>query len=144
MDSVTWMKDGVEITGDNLDFSQSQMITDRSSATYQHTLFVLDALHFVGKFTCIVRDVVGNKDARDLTSEDFICSPLSFIITVCSIMQLVLWVTTFHELVTATQCVYLVQATASLLLRAVRCASVCVDTTGVHRRTSMSPAPVSL
>ena len=36
---------------------------------------------------------------------------------------------------------YLVQATASLLLRAVRCASVCVDTTGVYRRTSISPAP---
>ena len=65
MDSVTWMKDGVEITG----FSQSQIITNASSATYQHTLSVQNVLYFMGRFTCIVRDVAGNNDTRDLTSE---------------------------------------------------------------------------
>ena len=69
VDSVTWMKDGVEITGDDPDFSLSQIVTDISSATYQHTLSVRNVLHFVGRFTCIVRDVVGNNDTRDLTSE---------------------------------------------------------------------------
>ena len=69
VDSVTWMKDGVEITGDDPDFSQSQIITDASSATYQHILSVRNVLHFVGRFTCIMRDVVGNNDTMDLTSE---------------------------------------------------------------------------
>ena len=69
MNSVTWMKDGVDITGDDSNFSQSQTITDASSVTYQHTLSVRNVLHFVGRFTCIVRDVVGNNDTRDLTSE---------------------------------------------------------------------------
>ena len=69
VDSVTWMKDGVKITGDDPDFSQSQTITNASSATYQHTLFVQNVIYFVGRFTCIVRDVAGNNDTRDLTSE---------------------------------------------------------------------------
>ena len=69
MDSITWMKDEVKITEDDPDFSRSQTITDASSATYQHTLFVQNVIYFVGRFTCIVRDVAGNNDTRDLTSE---------------------------------------------------------------------------
>ena len=69
MDSITWLKDGVEITGDDSDFSQFQIITNTSSATYRHTLLIRNVLYFVGQFTCIVRDVVGNNDTRDLTSE---------------------------------------------------------------------------
>ena len=146
MDSVTWMKNGVEITEGNSDYmySRSQIITDESSDTYQHTLFVRNVLHFVGNFTCIVKDVVNNTDTRDLTSE-----VESLLLTLMhllhdSIMQLVLWVTTFHQLMVTTQFVCLVPATVSLVLRAVRCASVCMDTTGVHRSISMSLAPVSL
>ena len=86
MNLVTWMKDGVEITGDDSNFSQSQTITDASSVTYQHTLSVRNVLHFVGRFTCIVRDMIDNNDTMDLTSK-YLAS-YHFFSFIDSIMQL--------------------------------------------------------
>ena len=61
VDSVTWRKDGVEVSSD---YSQLQTITDTLSATYQHTLSSNDSSDFVGTFTCEVRDTVGPVDQR--------------------------------------------------------------------------------
>ena len=61
VDSVTWRKDGVEVSSD---YSQLQTITDTLSATYQHTLSSNDSSDFVGIFTCEVRDTAGAMDQR--------------------------------------------------------------------------------
>ena len=66
MNSVTWMRDGVEVGSV---FTQTQSLIDAALATYQHTLSSDSAGDFVGNFTCSVSDVDGNTDSRNLTSE---------------------------------------------------------------------------
>lgn len=66
IDSVTWFKDGSEIRGNSSVFSQNQTITDRMDATYQHILSSESATHFVGTFTCVVRDGSGIMATRTL------------------------------------------------------------------------------
>ncbi len=64
MDSVTWMKDGVEVGSE---FTQTQTLTDTVLATYQHTLSSDSVDDFVGSFTCSVSDIGGITDSRTLT-----------------------------------------------------------------------------
>ena len=66
IDSVTWFKDGSEIRGNSSEFSQTQNITDRVTATYQHILSNGSAADFVGRFTCGVRDGSGVTASRTL------------------------------------------------------------------------------
>ena len=67
IDSVTWFKDGSEIRGNSSEFSQTQNITDRVTATYQHILSNGSAADFVGRFTCEVRDGRGVTASRTLS-----------------------------------------------------------------------------
>ena len=66
IDSVTWSKDGQEISGSSSEFHQSQHITDRVTATYQHTLYSESKANFVGQFSCLVRDGRGDTATRIL------------------------------------------------------------------------------
>ena len=66
IDSVTWSKDGQEISGSSSEFRQSQHITDRVTATYQHTLSSENKANFVGQFSCLVRDGRGETATRTL------------------------------------------------------------------------------
>ena len=66
IDSVTWFKDGSEVRGNSSEFSQTQNITDRVTATYQHILSSGSAADFVGMFTCEVRDGSGVTASRTL------------------------------------------------------------------------------
>ena len=66
IDSVTWFKDGSEIRGNCSQFSQTQKITDRVTATYQHILSNGSAADFVGRITCVVRDGSGVTASRTL------------------------------------------------------------------------------
>ena len=66
IDTVTWFKDGSVIRGDSSEFSQTQRITDRVTATYQHILSIGSAADFVGRFTCEVRDGSGVTASRTL------------------------------------------------------------------------------
>ena len=43
-----------------IEFSQTQTITSKLTATYQHTLTSEDIANFVGNFTCMVEDAEGN------------------------------------------------------------------------------------
>ena len=66
IDSVTWFKDGSVIRGNSSVFSQTQTITDRVTATYQHILSNGSAADFVGRFTCEVRYGSGVTASRNL------------------------------------------------------------------------------
>ena len=66
IDAVTWFKDGSVIRCDSSEFSQTQRITDRVTATYQHILSTGSAADFVGRFTCEVRDGSGVTGSRTL------------------------------------------------------------------------------
>ena len=66
IESVTWFKDGSMIRRDSSDFSQTQTIADRVSATYQHILSNGSEADFVGRFTCEVRDGSGVTASRTL------------------------------------------------------------------------------
>ena len=66
IDSVTWSNDGQEISGSSSDFHQRQHITDRVTATYQHTLSSENESNFVGQFSCLVRDGRGGTATRTL------------------------------------------------------------------------------
>ena len=59
IDAVTWFKDGSEVRGDSSGFSQTQRITDRVPAAYQHILSTGSEADFVGRFTCEGRDGSG-------------------------------------------------------------------------------------
>ncbi len=66
MDSITWLRDGSEVRGESIVFSQTQILSDTSSATYQHILSSEDISSLVGSFTCQVEDVSGNLVERTL------------------------------------------------------------------------------
>ena len=66
IDTITWFKDGYEIRGKSLEFSQTQNITDRVTATYLHILSKRKTADFVGNFTCEVRDGSGVTTSRTL------------------------------------------------------------------------------
>ena len=66
IDSVTWSKDGQEVSGSSSEFHQSQHITDRVTATYQHTLSSESKANFVGQFSCSVRNGHGDTATRTL------------------------------------------------------------------------------
>ena len=66
IDAVTWFKDGSEVRGDSSEFSQTQTITERVTATYQHILSTGSAADFVGRFTCEIRDGSGVTASRTL------------------------------------------------------------------------------
>ena len=66
MDSFQWLKDGRVIDKDSSKYNQTQIITDGSSVTYQHTLSSERKTSFEGRFTCLVRDVYGNSESRML------------------------------------------------------------------------------
>ena len=66
IESVTWFKDGSVIRRDSSEFSQTQRITDRVTATYQHILSTGSEADFVGRFTCEVRDGSGVTASRTL------------------------------------------------------------------------------
>ena len=65
--SVTWFKDWSEISGSNSEFFQTQRITGRVTATYQHILSIGNNDSFVGRFTCEVRDGRGVTASRTLS-----------------------------------------------------------------------------
>ena len=67
IDSVTWFKDGSEINGNSSVFSQTQTITDRETAIYEHILSNGSAAEFVGRFACEVRDGRGVTASRILS-----------------------------------------------------------------------------
>ena len=67
VDSVTWMKNGLNITRDDPDFTLTQIITNPTSASYNSTLTSNSLTSLVGSFTCIVRDAAGNTDTRTQT-----------------------------------------------------------------------------
>ena len=67
IDSVTWLKDGKEISNSNSGFHQWQLITDRVTATYQYILFSENDTNFEGNFSCFVRDGSGGTATRSLT-----------------------------------------------------------------------------
>ena len=54
------------IRRDSSEFSQTQKIADRVTATYQHILSNGSAAEFVGRFTCEVRDGSGVTTSRTL------------------------------------------------------------------------------
>ena len=66
MDSITWLRDGSEVRGESTVFSQTQILSDASSATYQHILSSEDISNLVGSFTCRVVEVSGNMVERTL------------------------------------------------------------------------------
>ncbi len=66
MDSITWLKDGLEIGDESTEFSQIQILSDTLSATYQHILSSEDISNLVGSFTCRVVEVSGNMMKRTL------------------------------------------------------------------------------
>ncbi len=66
VDSITWLRDGSEVRGESTVFSQTQILSDASSATYQHILSSEDTSNLVGSFTCRVVEVSGNMVERTL------------------------------------------------------------------------------
>ncbi len=61
------MRDGSEVRGESTVFSQTQILSDASSATYQHILSSEDISNLVGSFTCrVVEGVSGNMVERTL------------------------------------------------------------------------------
>ena len=75
MDSVVWIKDGMEV---NSDFIQTQALTDTVSATYEHTLSSNRVDDFVGSLTCNVSDVDGVTDSRTLVIGKFYSMRVSY------------------------------------------------------------------
>ena len=65
--SATWFKDGSEIRENSLEFSQTQNIKDRVTATYQHFLSNGNTADFLARFTCEVRDGRGVTASRTLS-----------------------------------------------------------------------------
>ena len=60
VDSVTWMRNGATITANSSIFTQSQIITNATSATYHNILISSDSSNFImGSFTCVIRDADG-------------------------------------------------------------------------------------
>ena len=61
MDSVTWLKGGVEV---GPEFIRAQTLVDPATGMYEQTLSSDSIAVFVGDFTCEVRDTSSNTDSR--------------------------------------------------------------------------------
>ncbi len=66
VDSIIWLKDGVEVRNESTMFSQAQILSDTLSATYQNTISSGDISNLVGSFTCRVMDVSDNMVEKTL------------------------------------------------------------------------------
>ena len=54
------------ISGSSSEFNQRQLIIDRVTATYQHTLSSGNKANFVGQFSCFIRDGSGGTASRNV------------------------------------------------------------------------------
>ena len=65
VDSVTWMRNGATITANSSIFTQSQIITNATSATYHNILTSFNSSNFMmGSFTCVIRDAEGRNKSQ--------------------------------------------------------------------------------
>ena len=65
VDSVTWMRNGATITANSSIFTQSQIITNATTATYHNILTSFSSSNFMmGSFTCVIRDAEGRNKSQ--------------------------------------------------------------------------------
>ena len=65
VDSVTWMRNGATITANSSIFTQSQIITNATFATYHNILTSLNSSNFIlGNVTCAIRDAAGKNESQ--------------------------------------------------------------------------------